>query len=194
MFASIHDLTRTATMSTTSVRSAPTADCKARIDGAALAALARGHIGFNGLMNALKPAEITSMDLDYDVNKANVYVKPDQQSLAIGKKGQNVRLASKLSKWAATARCLSRRSWRLSASPGTTRRFPGFRRRPASAAASAGPADRSCSGIARHRRRSPSLPVRSTGRPSLLIMRSYSTSPDRIRLPSKSAGFTCRAE
>jgi hypothetical protein len=39
------------------------------------------------------------MDLDYDANKANVYVKPDQQSLAIGKRGQNVRLASKLSKW-----------------------------------------------------------------------------------------------
>jgi N utilization substance protein A len=51
------------------------------------------------IMNALKPAEITSMDLDYEAKKAVVYVKPDQQSLAIGKRGQNVRLASKLSKW-----------------------------------------------------------------------------------------------
>jgi N utilization substance protein A len=51
------------------------------------------------IMNALKPAEISSMDLDFDAKKALVYVKPDQQSLAIGKRGQNVRLASKLSKW-----------------------------------------------------------------------------------------------
>lgn len=51
------------------------------------------------IMNALKPAEITSMDLDYDQKKAVIYVKPEQQSLAIGKRGQNVRLASKLSKW-----------------------------------------------------------------------------------------------
>jgi transcription termination/antitermination protein NusA len=51
------------------------------------------------IMNALKPAEITSMDLDFEAKKALIYVKPDQQSLAIGKRGQNVRLASKLSKW-----------------------------------------------------------------------------------------------
>jgi len=51
------------------------------------------------IMNALKPAEISTMDLDYEASKALVYVKPDQQSLAIGKRGQNVRLASKLAKW-----------------------------------------------------------------------------------------------
>jgi N utilization substance protein A len=51
------------------------------------------------IMNALKPAEIISIDLNYDTKKAIVYVKPDQQSLAIGKRGQNVRLASKLTKW-----------------------------------------------------------------------------------------------
>jgi N utilization substance protein A len=51
------------------------------------------------IMNALKPAEITSMDLDFEAKKALIYVKPDQQSLAIGKRGQNVRLASKLAKW-----------------------------------------------------------------------------------------------
>ncbi len=51
------------------------------------------------IMYALKPAEITSIDLDYAARKAVVYVKPDQQSLAIGKRGQNVRLASRLTKW-----------------------------------------------------------------------------------------------
>ena len=51
------------------------------------------------IMNALKPAEISSMDLDFEARKALIYVKPDQQSLAIGKRGQNVRLASKLAKW-----------------------------------------------------------------------------------------------
>ncbi|MBN1443502.1 MAG: transcription termination factor NusA [Planctomycetes bacterium] len=51
------------------------------------------------IMNALQPAEISSMDLDFDRHKAIIYVKPDQQSLAIGKRGQNVRLASKLSGW-----------------------------------------------------------------------------------------------
>ena len=51
------------------------------------------------IMNALKPAEIISMDLFDDEQRAKVYVRPDQQSLAIGKRGQNVRLASKLAKW-----------------------------------------------------------------------------------------------
>src|ERR1041384_2336983 len=50
-------------------------------------------------MNALKPAEISSMDLDFETKKAKVYVKPEQQSLAIGKRGQNVRLASRLCSW-----------------------------------------------------------------------------------------------
>ena len=53
------------------------------------------------IMNALKPAEIEKMILDEDVEpkKATVFVREDQLSLAIGKKGQNVRLASKLAKW-----------------------------------------------------------------------------------------------
>jgi N utilization substance protein A len=51
------------------------------------------------IMNALKPAEISSMDLDFESRRAKVYVKPDQQSIAIGKRGQNVRLASKLTGW-----------------------------------------------------------------------------------------------
>ena len=51
------------------------------------------------IMNALKPAEISSIDLDFEKRRAVVYVRADQQSLAIGKRGQNVRLASKLSEW-----------------------------------------------------------------------------------------------
>ena len=42
----------------------------------------------------LSPAEVIKVDIDG--KKAKVYVTEDQQSIAIGKQGQNVRLASKL--------------------------------------------------------------------------------------------------
>jgi len=48
---------------------------------------------------ALSPAEVSQIQLDYDDKKANVIVADDQLSLAIGKQGQNVRLASKLLGW-----------------------------------------------------------------------------------------------
>lgn len=51
------------------------------------------------IVEALKPAEIASLELDYENMTASVYVHPEQQSLAIGRKGQNVRLASKLTGW-----------------------------------------------------------------------------------------------
>ncbi len=51
------------------------------------------------IVEALKPAEIASLELDYETRTAIVYVHPEQQSLAIGRKGQNVRLASKLTGW-----------------------------------------------------------------------------------------------
>jgi len=51
------------------------------------------------IVEALKPAEIASLELDYEARTAVVYVHPEQQSLAIGRKGQNVRLASKLTGW-----------------------------------------------------------------------------------------------
>ncbi|MGE0432123.1 MAG: transcription termination factor NusA, partial [Planctomycetota bacterium] len=51
------------------------------------------------IQNALKPAAIASITLDYDHTKARVVVPDDQLSLAIGKGGQNVRLASRLSGW-----------------------------------------------------------------------------------------------
>ena len=49
--------------------------------------------------NALQPAEIEEVILCAMLGRAVVLVRPDQRSLAIGKKGQNVRLASRLCGW-----------------------------------------------------------------------------------------------
>lgn len=51
------------------------------------------------IMNALKPAEIQSITLDDATREASVTVAEDQLSLAIGKRGQNVRLAARLTGW-----------------------------------------------------------------------------------------------
>jgi N utilization substance protein A len=51
------------------------------------------------IANALKPAEIAHIQLDEQSRKALVLVDEDQLSLGIGRKGQNVRLASKLTGW-----------------------------------------------------------------------------------------------
>ena len=48
------------------------------------------------ITRALSPAKITSMKIDQDDGRVSVYLKPDQVSLAIGKGGQNIKLASKL--------------------------------------------------------------------------------------------------
>jgi transcription termination/antitermination protein NusA len=48
---------------------------------------------------ALKPAQIMSVELDEAENKAVAQVAEDQQSLAIGRGGQNVRLAARLTGW-----------------------------------------------------------------------------------------------
>ncbi len=48
---------------------------------------------------ALSPARIISVDLDEAEHKATIKVAEDQQSLAIGRGGQNVRLAAKLTGW-----------------------------------------------------------------------------------------------
>jgi transcription termination/antitermination protein NusA len=48
---------------------------------------------------SLSPAKIVSIDLNQEEKKAVVTVAEDQQSLAIGKGGQNVRLAAKLTGW-----------------------------------------------------------------------------------------------
>jgi transcription termination/antitermination protein NusA len=48
---------------------------------------------------ALKPAEIVDITLNEDDGRAEVTVAEDQQSLAIGRGGQNVRLAARLTNW-----------------------------------------------------------------------------------------------
>lgn len=48
------------------------------------------------IQRALSPARISSIKLDEATHKAFVYLKPDQVSLAIGKSGQNIKLASRL--------------------------------------------------------------------------------------------------
>ena len=49
--------------------------------------------------DSLSPAKVVNVDLDEAEHKATVTVSEDQQSLAIGKGGQNVRLAAKLTGW-----------------------------------------------------------------------------------------------
>jgi N utilization substance protein A len=51
------------------------------------------------ITNALKPAEIVDTSLNFELNRATVVVNDDQLSLAIGKRGQNVRLAARLTGW-----------------------------------------------------------------------------------------------
>jgi N utilization substance protein A len=48
---------------------------------------------------SLSPAQVVSIELNKEEKKARVMVSEDQQSLAIGKGGQNVRLAAKLTGW-----------------------------------------------------------------------------------------------
>lgn len=48
------------------------------------------------ITRALSPAKITSVKLDEETKRAEVYLKPDQVSLAIGKGGHNIKLAGKL--------------------------------------------------------------------------------------------------
>jgi N utilization substance protein A len=52
------------------------------------------------IMNAMKPAIVNAIELDFDTKRAKVFVEEDQLSLAIGRRGQNVRLASRLTGWA----------------------------------------------------------------------------------------------
>jgi len=51
------------------------------------------------IVNALAPAEVSKVVLDEDTRRIEVVVPDDQLSLAIGRRGQNVRLASQLSGW-----------------------------------------------------------------------------------------------
>ncbi len=49
------------------------------------------------IQRALSPAKVTSMDIIEEENRVKVYLKPDQVSLAIGRGGNNIKLAGKLS-------------------------------------------------------------------------------------------------
>lgn len=51
------------------------------------------------ITNSLKPAEIIEIALNFELNRATVVVNEDKLSLAIGKRGQNVRLAARLTGW-----------------------------------------------------------------------------------------------
>ena len=48
------------------------------------------------IRNALSPADVVKVEIDKDAKSAKVFVAEDQQSIAIGRGGQNVRLASRL--------------------------------------------------------------------------------------------------
>lgn len=48
------------------------------------------------IQRSLTPAKITSMDVDIEAKRVSVYLKPDQVSLAIGRRGVNIKLASEL--------------------------------------------------------------------------------------------------
>ncbi|HEX8323301.1 MAG TPA: transcription termination factor NusA [Tepidisphaeraceae bacterium] len=51
------------------------------------------------ITNSLKPAEVAEVSLCFELGRATVIVNEDQLSLAIGKRGQNVRLAARLTGW-----------------------------------------------------------------------------------------------
>ncbi|PWJ57433.1 NusA antitermination factor [Dyadobacter jejuensis] len=48
------------------------------------------------ISRALSPAKVSSMQIDKEAKRVSVFLKPDQVSLAIGKGGQNIKLAGKL--------------------------------------------------------------------------------------------------
>ncbi len=48
------------------------------------------------IQRSLTPAKITNMDIDHETKHASVYLKPDQVSLAIGRRGANIKLAGEL--------------------------------------------------------------------------------------------------
>lgn len=51
------------------------------------------------IQNSLKPAEVQEISLCFELGRGTVVVRDDQLSLAIGKRGQNVRLAARLTGW-----------------------------------------------------------------------------------------------
>ena len=70
------------------------------------------------IANALKPAEVEEVSLCFELGRATIIVRDDQLSLAIGRRGQNVRLAARLTGWdidiLTNAPLNSRRAWTTS--------------------------------------------------------------------------------
>lgn len=60
--------------------------------------------------NALAPAKVSRVQLNEKERLARVFVVPDQLSLAIGKEGQNVRLAAKLTDWKIDVKAVEKES------------------------------------------------------------------------------------
>lgn len=67
------------------------------------------------IVNAMVPAEVSKVVLDEEAAKVDVIVPDDQLSLAIGRRGQNVRLASKLTGWSLDVRSESEEAERQQA-------------------------------------------------------------------------------
>ena len=61
------------------------------------------------LRNAMAPAELAEVKINRATQSAEIFVQDDQLSLAIGKKGQNIRLAAKLLGWKLDVRSLSQK-------------------------------------------------------------------------------------
>lgn len=61
------------------------------------------------IKNAMAPAQLAEIRLNREAKSAEILVQDDQLSLAIGKKGQNVRLASKLLDWNLDVRSTSQK-------------------------------------------------------------------------------------
>jgi N utilization substance protein A len=66
------------------------------------------------VVNALGPAEVDKVIIEEDLKRIDVIVPDEQLSLAIGRKGQNVRLASALSGWSIDILTISQESERRS--------------------------------------------------------------------------------
>jgi N utilization substance protein A len=90
-----------------SIRSAPASVCAVRASRPSSASLQGEKIDIipwspdiaTFVVNALQPAEVAKVVLDEDAERIEVVVPDEQLSLAIGRRGQNVRLASQLTGW-----------------------------------------------------------------------------------------------
>ena len=51
------------------------------------------------IKRALSPAKVSTLELDTENHKAEVYLRPEEVSLAIGKQGMNIKLASMLTEY-----------------------------------------------------------------------------------------------